>query len=104
MNTETTTDEYMLLFRGPHWDQGLSTDELQKAMLARVNQEFAFRVIDKADRPKWRSRPARVQLGALATVVGLLLGSLFVLARHALRENRTKGHESQAHESMSKSQ
>ena len=22
----------MLLFRGPHWDQGLSTDELQKAM------------------------------------------------------------------------
>jgi hypothetical protein len=32
MNTETTTDEYMLLFRGPHWDQGLSTDELQKAM------------------------------------------------------------------------
>jgi hypothetical protein len=32
MNTETTTGEYMLLFRGPHWDQGLSTDELQKAM------------------------------------------------------------------------
>jgi hypothetical protein len=32
MNTETTTREYMLLFRGPHWDQGLSTDELQKAM------------------------------------------------------------------------
>src|SRR5215467_1258421 len=32
MNTETTTGEYMLLFRGPHWDQGLSVDELQKAM------------------------------------------------------------------------
>jgi hypothetical protein len=32
MNTETTTGEYMLLFRGPHWDQGLSSDELQKAM------------------------------------------------------------------------
>jgi len=32
MNTETTTDEYMLLFRGPHWDTGLSTDELQQAM------------------------------------------------------------------------
>jgi len=32
MNTETTTDEYMLLFRGPHWDGGLSTDELQQAM------------------------------------------------------------------------
>ena len=32
MNIETTTGEYMLLFRGPHWDQGLSTDELQNAM------------------------------------------------------------------------
>ncbi len=32
MNTETTTGEYMLLFRGPHWDRGLSTDELQDAM------------------------------------------------------------------------
>jgi hypothetical protein len=32
MNTETTTGEYMLLFRGAHWDRGLSTDELQQAM------------------------------------------------------------------------
>jgi hypothetical protein len=32
MNTETATGEYMLLFRGPHWDKGLSTKELQQAM------------------------------------------------------------------------
>jgi hypothetical protein len=32
MSTETTTGEYMLLFRGPHWDRGLSTDELQQVM------------------------------------------------------------------------
>jgi hypothetical protein len=32
MKTETTTGEYMLLFRGPHWDKGLSTGELQQAM------------------------------------------------------------------------
>jgi len=32
MNTETTTGEYMLLFRGPHWDRGLSTDQLKEAM------------------------------------------------------------------------
>src|ERR1044071_3898823 len=32
MNTETTTGEYMLLFRGPHWDKGLSRNELQHAM------------------------------------------------------------------------
>src|SRR4030095_1274834 len=38
MNTETTTGEYMLLFRGPHWDKGLSTSELQQAM----NEEVAW--------------------------------------------------------------
>jgi hypothetical protein len=32
MNTEKTTGEYMLLFRGPHWDKGLSAEELQEAM------------------------------------------------------------------------
>jgi hypothetical protein len=32
MNTETTTGEYMLLFRGPHWDKGLSADELQRTI------------------------------------------------------------------------
>jgi hypothetical protein len=32
MKTETTTGEYMLLFRGPHWDQGLSPGELQQTM------------------------------------------------------------------------
>jgi hypothetical protein len=32
MNTETTTGEYMLLFRGPHWDRGLTEGELQDAM------------------------------------------------------------------------
>jgi hypothetical protein len=32
MNTETTTGEYMLLFRGPRWDRGLSPQELQAAM------------------------------------------------------------------------
>lgn len=32
MNTETTTGEYMLLFRGPHWDKGLSAQELQQTI------------------------------------------------------------------------
>ena len=30
MNTATTTGEYILLFRGPYWDRGLSTDEWQR--------------------------------------------------------------------------
>src|SRR5262245_3939849 len=32
MNTETTTGEYILLFRGAHWDRGLAMDELQQTM------------------------------------------------------------------------
>jgi hypothetical protein len=32
INTQATTGEYMLLFRGPHWDRGLSQQELQAAM------------------------------------------------------------------------
>jgi hypothetical protein len=32
MNTEATTGEYMLLFRGPQWDKGLSPQEHQQVM------------------------------------------------------------------------
>jgi hypothetical protein len=32
MNTEATTGEYMLLFRGPQWDKSLSPQELQQVM------------------------------------------------------------------------
>ena len=32
MNINATTDEYMLLFRGPNWDKGLDLEELQQAM------------------------------------------------------------------------
>jgi hypothetical protein len=32
MNTSTTKSEYMLLFRGPHWDKALSPEELEQVM------------------------------------------------------------------------
>ena len=32
MSTETTTSEYILLFRGTHWDKNLSPEEIQKVM------------------------------------------------------------------------
>ena len=31
-STQTTTPEYMLLFRGTHWDKDLSPEELQNVM------------------------------------------------------------------------
>ena len=32
MSEENETTEYMLLFRGAHWDQGVSPDEVQQRM------------------------------------------------------------------------
>src|SRR6185295_19417679 len=32
MNPKNPTSEFMLLFRGPHWDKGLSPEDLQKVM------------------------------------------------------------------------
>ena len=32
MGTENTTSEYLLLFRGPHWDKDLSAEEVQQLM------------------------------------------------------------------------
>ena len=32
MSRPNPTSEYMLLFRGPHWDKGLSPEELQQVM------------------------------------------------------------------------
>ena len=32
MNTSNSTNEYMLFFRGPEWDEGLSTEQLQEAL------------------------------------------------------------------------
>jgi uncharacterized protein involved in exopolysaccharide biosynthesis len=62
----------------------LLENELEKLMLARSTQEFAFRVVDRAAVPKWRSRPKRTLLVILATMGGGLLGVLAVFARHAL--------------------
>jgi uncharacterized protein involved in exopolysaccharide biosynthesis len=62
--------------------------ELQKAMLARVNNEFAFRVLDSAQPPNWRSSPRRTQIVAFATLTGLFIASFVVALRWAVREKR----------------
>jgi hypothetical protein len=38
MSTQTTTSEYMLLFRGAQWDKGLAPEEIQKI----VGQWYAW--------------------------------------------------------------
>jgi uncharacterized protein involved in exopolysaccharide biosynthesis len=68
----------------------LLQNELQKAMLARVTKEFAFRVLDRAEAPKWRVWPKRGQLVAFAIVLAGLLSSIVVLMMSNVREQRAR--------------
>lgn len=63
----------------------LLESELQKLMLARGNEEFAFRVLDSASVPKERIRPKRSLIAIVGTLLGGILGVFVVLIRHALR-------------------
>ncbi|TVR36204.1 MAG: hypothetical protein EA404_00040 [Spirochaetaceae bacterium] len=64
----------------------LLESELQKLMLARGNEEFAFRVIDAADVPKRPSRPRRSMIAVVGTMLGGILGVLAVFLRHVVRK------------------
>jgi uncharacterized protein involved in exopolysaccharide biosynthesis len=59
--------------------------EMQKLMLARGNDEFAFKVIDKAMPPKQRDAPKRTLIAIVATLAGGFLGILAVFLRQAWR-------------------
>jgi len=62
--------------------------EMQKLMLARGNEEFAFKVIDPATPPKQRDAPKRALIAIVATLAGGFLGLLAVFLRKAVRERR----------------
>jgi uncharacterized protein involved in exopolysaccharide biosynthesis len=55
--------------------------EMQKLLLARANDEFAFKVIDKATIPKKAKKPYKVFVVTIATTLGLLLAVGYVFAR-----------------------
>ena len=60
--------------------------ELQKVMVARGDKQYAFRIVDHADVPKWRSWPKRKVILA----VGMLLGGLAGLVAVFVREYRER--------------
>lgn len=64
--------------------------ELQKLMLARGNEQFSFKVIDPAEPPLDRSRPARTLMVILATALGGVLSALVLFVRHALRTQSSR--------------
>jgi uncharacterized protein involved in exopolysaccharide biosynthesis len=62
--------------------------ELQKVMLARGNEEFAFRIIDPPHVPKYRARPKRTVIAVVGTFLGFAVGVFAALASHALSGRR----------------
>ncbi len=58
--------------------------EMQKLLLARGRDEFAFQVIDKAVPPKERIRPRRTIIVAFALMLGGALSCVIVLFRRAV--------------------
>jgi uncharacterized protein involved in exopolysaccharide biosynthesis len=67
----------------------LLESELQKLMLARGNEEFAFRVIDPATPPKEEVRPKRALIILVATALGGMLAVLGVILAQAIgRESK----------------
>jgi uncharacterized protein involved in exopolysaccharide biosynthesis len=63
--------------------------EMQKLMLARGNEEFAFKVIDRATPPKRRVAPKRTLIALVSLLAGGFLGILAVFVRKAIA-NRPK--------------
>jgi hypothetical protein len=71
--------------------------EMQKLMLARGNEEFAFRVLDRAQAPNSRVRPQRSLIVAVSVVAGGMAGVLLVLLRHSLSAQRGAASASASH-------
>ena len=63
----------------------LVESELQKLMLARGTQEFAFRTIDPAEPPDRRIRPKRALIAVVGTFLGGVLSLVWVFLAQALR-------------------
>ena len=58
--------------------------EMQKLMLAKKNDEFAFRTVDTAKPPKKPSRPMRSIIVLTGLLLGGLVAVLLVFIRHSL--------------------
>ena len=64
--------------------------EMQKLMLARGNEEFAFRIIDGAEVPRTPSRPSRRLFVMVAVAAGGCASVLLVLGLHFIRRRLPK--------------
>jgi uncharacterized protein involved in exopolysaccharide biosynthesis len=63
--------------------------ELQRVMVARGDKEFSFRIVDRAEVPKYRSWPKRTVILALGILAGFMAGVATVFTRRSLKKALT---------------
>ena len=64
--------------------------EMQKMLLARGSDDYAYKVIDPATQPNRRYSPRRSLIVIISTAIGGVLGSLFVLLRRLRVQRRER--------------
>ncbi len=67
--------------------------EMKKIILANINEEFAFRVIDPATAPEEPVKPRVTLMVILATTLGLILGIVLAFILNAVRGEPGSGRE-----------
>jgi uncharacterized protein involved in exopolysaccharide biosynthesis len=65
----------------------LLESELQKLMLARGSEEFAFKVVDPAQVPLEHARPRRTLIAIIGTMLGVIFSIFSVFAVCAFRSS-----------------
>ena len=60
-------------------------------MLAEVNPDYAFQVVDPAVIPELKAKPKRSLIVVISVLVGGMVGILFVLIRAAVRNRVNRG-------------
>ena len=65
----------------------LLESELKKIMMARGNDEFAYKIVDSAQVPKYRDWPRRSLIVLGATFIGGVFALIVVFARYMLRSS-----------------
>ena len=57
-------------------------------MLAKGNEEFAFRTVDSAEPAKRPSRPRRAIVAVMGTLLGGVISLIFIFTQYALRSDK----------------
>lgn len=67
----------------------LIEDQIKNRMLAEVQDEFVFKIVDPAVVPEEKSKPKRALICVLGTLLGGMLGCAIVLVRFAFRKEQS---------------